>query len=164
MNGVVTVEQGLKIGRIIVGAMIAGLLVFAAFAAALGPLPTKVEDPSKLERPLLLVLVILAAGYLLTYPLLRRSMLRTLRTKHLQAADGQEPYDQLIGPFNTITIIGSAAAEGFGLFAIVIALLTGPLAAWAGVALALLALAVQFPRKARYLAFVSAVTGRPVYR
>jgi len=146
-----TPQVSLRVLRIIIAAMVCGLLAFGAVAVFLVEGGTKRVDPG-LANLLLPVIGMLAISELVAYFVVRGAILRKAvepLPPHLPPPPGATP----MGRLATVTLIGCAMAEGIGLFAIVTYLLTGNRLAWIAAAAALLTLAMQWPTQARLASF-----------
>lgn len=162
MNDAETLQGRVRVLRIIVGAMILGLALFAVIAGLVGP-PGGRRPGAELRQILLLVLVLLAASEVPAYLLIRRNLVKNLRTAYDQAAEQEKLVEQLAPHFAMLTIIGCAMAEGIGFFGLLVVFVTGAWFGWAAFLVALLLLIAQFPRMARISGFVSSVTERWTY-
>ena len=143
--------------RIIVAALLFGVVSFAAVAMFLvqsGSFPTSPD----LARVLMATLAALAVGATVAYRLVRQSFLGKLRAR---GGTGERPLAELLQPFQTLTLVGAALAEGCCLFALVIYLLTGLPVALVAAAVGVFALALFFPRRQRFQAFRAAAGGSP---
>ncbi len=150
----------LRVGRIIVGALIAGLTIFVVMV---GVLRQRIEPAANPEatRLLLLVLLALPVAELPAYLLVRTALLRRLRNSlsDQQATDSlrQSLAEQMLA----LSLLGSAMLEGFGLYGGVVCMITGEWTALIAPAIAILGLILCLPTEDRFARFESRVTGRP---
>jgi len=156
------VEQALQTLRLVVAAMIFGLVSFGAITVFLitgGTMTSRAE----LARVLLPILGLLVLAEIPVYVVLRRAVLAKLR--RISDADSTEqiPTDQTIQSFTTLTIVGAALAEGPSLFGIIIFLLSGNWLAMVAPALGLLLLAALLPTRGKFDHFTSGAT-KPGWR
>jgi disulfide bond formation protein DsbB len=146
--------------QIIVGAMMAGLLIFGIIALAVGPLG--MPDPA-MTGILLAVLAFLGATELIGYLVLRTVMLGKLRTDAAQGALGEDPEQSVLPVWSTLTLIRSAMTEGWGLFGSVITLLAAPPLAMGAIVLALALLGLGFPTRDKLTQLTVNITGQNPY-
>jgi len=137
--------------------MVVGMTAFAVVAVALDD---RIADRPDLAPLLLLVLALWAVGDLIAYLALRRSMMAKLR-RLLDQGSGPSGLTQYLV---SLWIIPAAMAEGLGLLAIVIFLLTGNALVLAAAAAALLILLGLFPTRDRVAQFLSHLHNRPFGR
>ena len=128
-----------------------------AFAVVAVALDEQIADQADLAPLLLLVLVLLAAGEVGAYVAIRRSMMARFRRLLDQGGEPSGLAQHLV----PLWIIPAAMAEGLGLFAIVIFLLTGNAIALAPAAIVLLILLGLFPTRDRVAQFLSTLHNRP---
>ena len=153
------VNQALGVLRVLLAAMGGGMVVFAGIAMLV------VKSGSTDSRPalapiLLPILGLIAILELPVYATMRRGIVSKARQAWDREPSSNDPAIELLPSYNTLTIIGGALAEGFGLFGAVVFLLTGSWPALAAPAIALVALAAVFPSRDRLNRFVTAVTGQ----
>jgi F0F1-type ATP synthase membrane subunit c/vacuolar-type H+-ATPase subunit K len=157
MNAHEPIDQALRILRIIVAAMMMGVFGLSVVAVLVG----RQADPNpKLANIMLVLLAVMAVWELIAYAVVRASVLNRLRRRFAGNPPAEDPATELIGSFNSLTIIACALAEGLGLFGAVIMLITGAWAALAAPALALIVLTLQLPSEDKIARFVSGVTGQ----
>jgi hypothetical protein len=80
-----------------------------------------------------------------------------------QTASIEDAEREVLPAFHTLTLIRSAMAEGFGLFGLVIIMVTGAKLALVAPVLALVVLVLGFPARHRLTALTSILTGRNPY-
>ena len=129
----------------------------AAFAVVAVAVEEQIADQTDLAPLLLLVLALLAMGDLVAYLVIRRSMMDRLR----RLLDQGSELAGLAPSLTVLWIIPAAMAEGAGLLAIVIFLLTGYAVVLAAAAVALLILLGLFPTRDRAAQFLSHLHNRP---
>lgn len=145
--------------RLVVAAMATGVLAFGAMVVFMITGGVITTNPA-LANILLLTLAGLAFVEVVAYTMVRAICLDRARRAWNGAVADESSVDGVLSCFSTLTLIGAAMAEGFGLFGIVIFLLAGAWVAIAASALALLVIAIQFPSRARFTSFARNVTGR----
>ena len=150
------IDKALTTLRIILGAILAGMLAFGVVAVVIG----RQADDTTLATPLLVVLVVLSLGAVPTFVIARAVLRNRVRHSYEQRPPTEDQIGKLVPILMTLTIIGAAMAEGIGLFGLVIYLITGT--AWALVApvVAALAILLQFPSRDKLNRFVADVTGQ----
>lgn len=141
--------------RLIIGAMAAGLIVFGTVTLAIGE---RMSDPG-LAKLLLPVLAVLGTSEFIAYGVLRMATLNALRKDILSLAPAEVEI-RALGTFCTLTLIRSAMAESFGLFGIVIVMVTGIKLVFAAPLLSLILLALGFPSRQKISDFIDTLTGR----
>lgn len=115
------------------------------------------------DQVLLLVLAVMAVLSVAMFLALGPILTSAVRTRW-RSSTGPAPRDApgvraaLIGDFGAMNITRAAVGEGLGLFACVVAALTGNTLALIGVGFALVMIIVAFPRVDRFDAFVRDVT------
>jgi hypothetical protein len=139
------IETGVRTGRIIITAMLVGVLAFAAIAFYFVE-HGNFQVNRSLSTTLLLAWAVLAVVEIAAYVTLRTSMLKQLPDRASLTEQSPKIADMLA----TRTIIGAAMAEGLALFATVIYLLTGQRSVLVLVALGLLVVAIQLPSVTRW--------------
>lgn len=142
---------------IVVVAMVIGLVAFTAVSLAIGGLA---EDPA-LAQMLLLVCVVLGVSQIMAYAVLRKTTLARLRREYAERGSDEDLEMFLMPGMMQLTIIGVGMAEGWGLFGVVIHLVTGEKLALAVPAIALVLLVLRIPTRDRQAQFISNVIGRP---
>jgi hypothetical protein len=157
MNANELIDQALRILRTIVVAMMMGVLGLSVIAVFIGQ---QAEPDPKFANILLVLLAVMAVWELIAYAVIRASILNRLRRRFSEAPPAEDSLGELIGKFNSLTIIASAMAEGLGLFGGVIVLITGAWTALAAPAIALIVLVLQLPSRDKLARFVSGVTGQ----
>lgn len=153
------VRQRIQALQVTVGAMAFGVTVLSVVAVALSG--QFVAGGGDLETIFCAILVGLAVVELVAYSILRPAF--TARAQREWVEDGP-PQDQVgeftAGRYATLTIIGCAMAEGFGLLGGAAVLVTGRYFGLAAAGVALVALAIQFPTRAKMSTFASRITGQ----
>ncbi len=147
-------------GRIVNSSMAGGIVMFAIVTVVF--VHTGVVKTNSESAPsLLLALGAVALFGIIAYPLLRRSMLGKLRARFEERSTSEIDPAELAPTFHTLTLIGAAMAEGFGLFGTVVLLITGQWAALAAPIIALIALAFLYPTERRLARFTTTITNPP---
>lgn len=136
--------------RLIVVALMSPMIAFTAIAFVMR------QDGGGSDSTLLFMLAAVAALALPAYLIVRRQICASLRR-----SASPDDATVLLGAFQTLTIIGAALAEGVGMLAAVVLLITGNVLAVAGSAVALVGLLASIPTAAAVDAFLIAATGRP---
>lgn len=153
------VDQAVRMLRIVVTAMVLGVIGFGAVVVWLVAGGTVRANP-EIADVLLLVLVGLAVAEVPAYLAVRTAMIGNLRRSRGDQAPEEVPIEALAKVYSTVTLIGSALAEALSLFGLVILLVSGTwwalAAPLAGVAL----IAMQLPSQYKFGCFVSNTTGR----
>lgn len=145
--------------RIIVIAMVTGMLLFGAVALGLGPL---IPQDAALAKILLLALGGVGAAELIGFLALRAVVTGAIRRKIATA--NRTPADSELFPgYATLTLVRSAMCEGFGLFAITVLLLTGNKAALLAAGLPLVLLVIGMPSLDAFRQFRDRVTNANPY-
>lgn len=135
----------IRSAQIILGALIGGVLMFAA-AASVIELASPVD--ANVARMLLIGVAVLAGAGIVTYVFFRREALRRLGLRRDQALEearsGTMPAELM-----ALTLVGAALAESVGLLGCVIVLLTRFFPVLVLPGLAILLIAAQLPSQAR---------------
>ena len=134
--------------------MVVGMTAFAVVAVALDE---QIPDRADLAPLLLLVLALVAVGDLVAYAIIRQSMMTRLRG----LLGGGSELSELTPGLTVLWIVPAAMAEGAGLLAIVIFLLTGYAIVLAAAAVAVLILLSLFPTRDRVAQFLGHLQNRP---
>lgn len=134
--------------------MVVGLIAFAIVAVAV---EEQIADQTDLTPVLLLVLALWVLGDLIAYLILRRFMTPGIRRLLDEGGESSGLTERL----KVLWIISAAMAEGVGLLAIVIFLLTGNAIVLAAAAVAMLILLSLFPTRDRVAQFLSRLQNRP---
>ncbi len=150
-------EADLRPIKIATLGMASGIVTFGAVVVLLvtGGMVQKKPESMKILLPIAAAATVGAAmGYVVVRQA-RVSQLRRLR-------EAGEPADRVttgcVATYRALTLIGSAMAEGIGLFGLISVLLTGVLAGLVLPALAVLVILAQLPSHDRLQAFVSQIT------
>ena len=151
------IDKGLLQLRIIIGAMMGGIVIFGVAATAMGMNAEFDPDQTKM---FLLALAGLCVMELPAYFVVRRVLMGKIQSEYQQSRRSEDPSVALLAQMTTLTIIGGAMAEGVSLFALVIVLLTGARVALIVPGLGLIVLSLLFPTRYRLSEFVANVTGR----
>ena len=155
------IYQSLRPLQIMILAMMVGILAFAAVAVAVS---RQFDHQADLGPLLLLALAAVGLGELLAYSVLRRATINRLR-KLVQADPAGQVQPTTLAPgLVTLRIIAAAMAEGFGLFGMVVFLVTGTAIALAAPVLALVILTRLVPTRDRISRFLAEVSGQPFPR
>lgn len=142
--------------RIVLFALLAGLIAFGGFAIATAPTPG--ADANQ-DRILMFAVLAVAAAEIPAYVLLRSILIGGVSRKTLDEPDGDhQPHARHV--YLMLTLIGAALAEGVGLFAIIVFMITGHVEILAVALLSLILIAIQIPSEHRAERFVEHVTGR----
>lgn len=147
----------LQVLTIIILAMVMGLVTFSAVSLAIGGVS---NDPD-MARLLLLAAVALGVGEIVMYAVVRASTLAKARREYAERGSDDDLETFVMPSLATLTIVGAAMAEGWGLFGVVIHLVTGEKIALAMPVIALVLLVLRIPTRDRQSHFISSVTGRP---
>ena len=155
----VNVDQNLRTLRIIIGAMLMGIVGFGVVAAVLVAGGSSSTAPGS-AKVLLLVLAAVVVTEIPAYVAVRTVIMGNLR-RNLSGQAPQESHLQvMIKGFQTLTLIGAALIEGPSFFAIIILLISGQWVATAAAVAGLLLLAVQIPTRDKFNRFAGNVTGQ----
>jgi len=148
--------QPLRSAAIVHLALIVGLLTFGAVAVGLVAAGEPLGDPA-LADTLLPVLALLAVAEAPAWLVVRKTFDARL-AERADAAREELARGELPPELFQVALIGSALAEGVGLFGVVIHLLTGAVAALAAPAVAVVLIAVLVPTRAKGEARLRALT------
>lgn len=130
--------------RIIIAAMLGGMLAFGGVAVAIvraGSIPQN----EGLGSTLLLILGLLPLGEMPAYVVLRQATIARLRRSCAESSSDVERTTSLLNGFATLTIIAGAMVEGLALFGIVIYMVSGKTLALLAPGVAIILLATIFP-------------------
>jgi hypothetical protein len=152
------VERAVRVLRIIVAALVMGLVTFIAVAAGLVASGSAVENPEA-ALPLLVALAGFALAGVPAYVVARLTILKKLRRGVAEGATAAISTDELTRSFTALTIVGCAVAEGASLFAIVILLVTGIWWVLVVPALGIALIVLQAPSRDKFHQFASRATG-----
>lgn len=151
--------------RIIIPAMIVGVIGFAVVAGALGGSMVSAAEQAQM---FLVILACMAVMEVIGYSVVRMVHLAQTRREIESARIDAGPGDpssaaQLVAAssYFTLTLIAAAMAEGIGLFGTVVFLITGAKPALAALGLALVVLVLQIPTRGKLADFVASATGEP---
>ncbi len=133
--------------RIVLSGLMAGLMAFAAVSLTIGPL-SRNPDPT-LRSALLGVLVLLCLGEAMAYRLVHQQIVKRLLARSSELRGVADPSARALPEYQQLFMIRAGLTEGPGLFAVIVHLLTGSLAALVVVAAALALLASQLPSRER---------------
>lgn len=148
--------------RVIVGAMMGGVLTFSIVALS------GMFSPDEPDRGFATILggvwVVMAMGMTVGFFVFRGSVLSKLRADASAAADGDDEriISAVAQQWTNLSIIAAGMAEGLGLFAAVIVLITGEKVAAVGSLVSLIALALLFPSKSGWASLASSLAGRQI--
>jgi hypothetical protein len=142
--------------RIIVVAMAVGTVAFTAMSQVV---PARANASQ--EKLMTLVTAALGLASLGGYFVMRMVILSGARSK-FDRNDPQSAKTVSFQTFFTITLLGSAMAEGFGLLGIVSAMITGQPLLLIAPAIAILAIAFQFPTANGFARCYQSITGNPL--
>ena len=156
-----TAKPSLNVLRIIIIAMMTGMLAFNVVAFVIGP----VQDAGSIatetfDLRLVLLMVVLGLGILSmsAYVLIPVLLKGKVRRQFENEQPKENPTEQLIGLVVTIGIFRGALCEGLGLFAGVGLLLTGDKLFLIATGFSMMGLLFTMPTAGRLSSFVSCVT------
>jgi hypothetical protein len=147
--------------QIIVAAMAAGIIAFGIVVGVLVGVEVITDLAPELAGPLTVVVLALAVVYMPAFLVLRRVLVGQCRQRWQQSPSDEPQAQDFAQAFQTVTLVGAAAAEAVALFALVVVLVTGT---WYGLFIAaagLLAVLHRFPTPGSFRALVAEITGRP---
>ena len=150
---------GLRQLQLIIGAMVAGVVVFTGVVVVLGPRIAREDGGLDVLFP---VLCLTAAGLTVVSLAIPRMMARRGRQDRLDFPDEPDPERWLKKFFAPATLISSAAAESLGLFANVVYLVTANPLALVVTGISFLLLAFRFPTQAGAETFRSLLQPDPL--
>jgi hypothetical protein len=153
------VDQVVRTLRIVMVAMLAGVVGFGAIAVILvvgGNIATQPQNANML----LAVLACFAVTGIVAYVVVRTALTGNVRRSCEGLAVDQVPAATLLKGFQMITLIGGALAEGVSFFGIVILLVTGAWLALAAPAVGVVLIALQAPSRDKFKRFAGSVTGQ----
>lgn len=150
------IYQSLRSLQMIILAMMVGILAFATVAVAVS---RQFGHQADLAPRLLLILAAVGLGELLAYRALRRAAIDRLRRLLQQDPAGQVQSATLATGLMNLRIIAAGMAEGFGLFGIVVFLVTGTAVALAAPVLALVILTRLVPTRDGISRFIAELSG-----
>lgn len=154
------IDAALRPARIIVAAMTAGMMAFGVLAVLFA---RPVALAASARTVLIAVLFVLPISGYVTHALIHRNIIGRLRERYAQEPPSAELAARFARDTTPVTIIGAALAEAFGLFGLVVVMITGLYPVLLAPALAVLALLLQIPTRAKLAKLVSAVTGQTWY-
>ncbi len=157
-------EHQLRVVPALVGSLMLGLVLFAAAAVVIGraetPSAPGAAPPAQMDPAVLLgVLAALLAGCLVAFFAFGAAARSQARSAWQDRGDDESGRARLAGILSTSTILRAALAEGPGLFACVIILLTGDLISLAAVAVAVGLMATLLPVRSRLARLEEAAAG-----
>lgn len=163
----------LRVAQMMVGALAAGVLLFAGVvglgptlgigpAAPPPPVPTGPPGASPTTPPLLLTWAATGFGVLVMWLILRGVLLNQARRQWASGPQDEAAGRQIVQAYVIRSIFWAALLEGWGLFGCVTAMITGHIAVLAGPIAAAVAMLAAMPSPARLGAYVAKVTGRDV--
>jgi len=169
------VPPSLRVAQMMVGALAAGVLLFAGIVGlgpTLGigpfapapppPVPAGPPGASPATPPLLLMWAATGFGVLVMWLILRGVLLNQARRQWAGGPQDEAAGRQIVQAYVIRSILWAALLEGWGLFGCVTAMITGHVAVLAGPIAAVAAMLAAMPSPARLGAYVSKVTGRDV--
>jgi len=151
MSSNTSIEKNLKVLRIIVAGMMGGIVIFLLVVLVIGRHMQKQSDLLTVMLPILLVFMV---GAIFVPMVLRRKFIEGAQ-RMIQNGSDDDPAGHVFGIFNGYILISCAMAEGFGLFAVVIFLLTRSLPVLIIVAVSLILLILRFPTRSMVDQFVA---------
>lgn len=140
--------------RLIVLAMIAGIVIFAGVSLVLAPL---IPNPGSMEKMLLVALGAVGLAQISGYFALRTVTLSRVRQQFADNPSAQPA--EAFPAYHTLTLIRSAMSESFGLFGVVIFLLTGNYMSLAAGAVSVILLVAGMPTLDGFHRFHENATG-----
>jgi hypothetical protein len=143
--------------RLIIMAMMTGVVTLGAVAVYIGQNAKPDLEQAKL---LLIALAALCIMEIPAFILIGRVMIGKLQVDFQKLPDDQDPWDQLLPSFFTITLIRGAMVEGASIFGCVIMLISGVWLSLIVPMLGLMVLSLLFPTDNRFHEFIGTVTGR----
>ncbi len=146
--------------QIVVAAMMMGIVSFGVVVLVVGP---SLQPNPALAKVLLSVLGLVGLAEILVDSVLRMIVLGKLRSRLEQTKSIEEAEREALPAWQTLTLIRCAMAESFGLFGLVVALVTGAKLASIAPVIALVLLALGFPARWRLTALASSLTGHNPY-
>ncbi len=146
--------------RLIVAAMMMGLLTFSVIALVVG---SRITPNPNITKLLLGVLALMSTMEFLGFFVLRKAMIASLRGQITADIPVEEAEARLLPSWNTLILIRSAMMEGIGLFGAVIALITGLKVVLLVPAIILSLFVLGFPSQDKLSAFTADLTGRNPY-
>jgi len=157
-RGLQSPEAMVRTLRIIVFAMIVGVLAVTAVAGGFAPLGAADEE---LKSILILVVVTMGVSGGLAYTLVRRQLLARACRQASEGSERGDTQDLAMQAYRTLVILGSAMAEGVGSLGAVAVLVTGfwPLAVVPLAAVILLAM--NMPSRDGFAVFAERLTAPP---
>ncbi|HZW09875.1 MAG TPA: hypothetical protein VFF69_08220 [Phycisphaerales bacterium] len=163
-----TPEQQLRTIQVLVWALMAGLVVFAATAVVVGPggpmAPAQPSSEPVRAGPLLPVLGALMAGCAGAFFAFGAAAKKQARKAWEARADEEDGRAKIIAVLSTSSILRAALVEGPGLFACVVVLLSGEPLPLAGAAIAVGLMATLLPVRSRLAQLEEAATGMRAIR
>ncbi len=146
--------------RIVIGAMIFGVVSFAAVVLFVGRMMT--HDPS-LGWIFCGVLGVLGVTELTVYPLVRAAFVKAAKSRYEQSGGGEAATEQVVQSLASLLSVRAAMAEGFGLTGLVFVLVTGVTLLWLAPIISLVFLITSMPTEEKVSSFVMDVTGANPY-
>lgn len=138
-----SIEGTVRDLRIIVGALIGGLVALSAIVLAVGPI-AEPPDPA-MGRLVFAGLGMMAAACAAAYFVLRQALVRDLAARAAELRQHAEPAALILTRYRQFAIVGAGVIDGPGAFAGIAYLLTGNPVAIGVVAAAVLLLLAHMP-------------------
>jgi len=145
MNGT-SIDQHVIRLRIIVLAMTGGVLALTIAALLFGGAG---ETDARFVPMMGAVLGVLGVGQVMSYFVVRSSVIGRLQRERQSDLAAPFPIERVLKTIATLTIIGAAMAEGFGLFGAVLLLITDTRYFLAAPVIAIVILLMQVPSRDR---------------
>ncbi|UCD28510.1 MAG: hypothetical protein JSV03_15750 [Planctomycetota bacterium] len=149
------IDEALAALRLIVLGMIGGVVIFVVIVLAVG---NRFEGQPELSSIMLPILVLAAAVAIFVPIVIRRNLIGQARRVIDDVSEDENSTERIIGFVNAYIIISAAVAEGYGLFATVVYLLTKSVPALLMAVIALALLMKRFPNRSLVDKFVAEVS------
>lgn len=146
------IQETLARLRLVLVLLAGGTLALAVIMYSLGR-----GNPPQPEHPLIWALGAMIASSVGAFPVIR-SQLITIHAARLSGIEGDALLVQALKPYQALTMIGAAMAEGCGIFAAVTMLVTGEQRVLVVVPIALVVIALLNPTRARLESFAQTLS------
>lgn len=133
----------IRVLRVIVFALMAGLLLFLVVAPAARPMGD--GPPADLSALLIAALGVVAIGIALAYFALRRALTASFARRTMELRQVSDPSRLLIEPYRRFVIIGAMLLDALGVIGFLTYLVTGHPAGLMAIAIAVVMLALHVP-------------------
>ncbi|HSW44221.1 MAG TPA: hypothetical protein VLM89_01465 [Phycisphaerae bacterium] len=142
MSAPTPAEKNLMVMRLVVGAILAGLLAFWCVVLFIsGRFPERPE----LEKPMAAALILVAVVATVLPMIIYRPMVNKARQALAQAGESADPAAIAAPHLFLYTLVSAGLGEALGFFAAIVHLLTGYPSAWLMALLAVVLIARRFP-------------------